>query len=211
MVRFFIFINALLWTGNSIGQINNLARPPHQPTSNEIEEINTNCTRRTNKSFSERLKKYPFNLTTELQLVSFWDNIDTVNGEIEYGRDSLPRMNDTICYSKLYEIKKLTFAGVDKLTDIFYNYGIPYHRPDGKFYLGSVNQCYNPRNAILFLDKNGKAFEFIEICFECKRTRESSDKISLGQMCDRKLDMIKAIFKEAGIEYGITRGLSPGN
>jgi len=207
MIRVFIFINALFWTGNSIAQINNLAKPPHQPIKSEIEYINTNCTRRTNKSLSERLKNYPFNLTTEVRLVSFRDNIDTINGQIEYGRDSLPRMNDTICYSRLFEIKKLTFAEVDRLTDIFYNYGIPYHPPDGKFYIGSVAQCYNPRNAILFFDRNGKAFEFIEICFECKQTRESSDKISLGQMCDQKLDMIKDIFKKAGIEYGITKGL----
>jgi hypothetical protein len=211
MMRFFIFINVLLWVENSIGQTNNLVRPPHQPISSEFEEINTNCTRRANKSFSERLKHYPFNLTTEVRLVSFKDNIDTINGQIEYGRDSLPRMNDTICYSKLYEIKKLTFAEVDRLTDIFYNYGIPYHRPSGKFHIGSMIQCYNPRNAILFMNKDGKAFEFIEICFECERTKESSEKISLGQMCDQKLEMIKDIFKKAGIEYGITEGITSGN
>jgi len=75
----------------------------------------------------------------------------------------------------------------------------------------SMDMCYNPRNAILFKDKNGKVFEFIEICFECKRVRESSEKISLGQMCDQKLDMIKDIFKKAGIEYGITKGFTAGN
>jgi len=209
MIRFFIFCNALFWAGNSVGQINNLAKtPPQTPTKREaeMEDRNHNCARQASKSFSVRLKKYPFSLASEVQFVSFRGSIDTVDNEIVYKNGSLPMLNDTICYSKLYEIKTLTFSQVDTLTDILYNYGFR-----GTVYTMSMAMCYNPRNAILFLDKNGKAFEFIEICFECKRTRESSEKISLGQLCDQKLDMIKDIFKNSGIEYGITKGLISSN
>jgi hypothetical protein len=62
----------------------------------------------------------------------------------------------------------------------------------------------------LFLDSNNKVTEFIEICFECRRTTESSDKVSVGEMCEQKLDMLYNLFKSVGIEYGITRGVVPG-
>jgi hypothetical protein len=71
--------------------------------------------------------------------------------------------------------------------------------------------CYNPRNAILFLDRNGKVFESIEICFECQKTKESSEKILFGQMRDEKMNMLKQFFKSAGIVYGITKGLAAEN
>lgn len=208
MTRSIILIIPLLWHGLCIGQRNNFAKTPPQPPTRkeaEMEERNHHCAKQTNKSLSTRLKNYPFNLSVEVQLVSFKENTDTVGNEIEYGKDSLPRLHDSICYSKLSEIKALTFAQVDSLTDIFYNYGYL-----GKVYTGSMPLCYNPRNAILFIDKNGKAFEFIEICFECERIKGSSEKISLGEMCDEKLNMIKNIFKNAGIEYGITKGLLSG-
>ncbi|MFP5040941.1 hypothetical protein [Parasediminibacterium sp. JCM 36343] len=114
--------------------------------------------------------------------------------------DSLPRLNDTVCYSKLIEIKPITFHQVDKLTDILYNYGYA-----GPIHVGSIPLCHNPRNAILFLDTKGKVFAYVEVCFECSNTKESSPKISLGQMCDEKMRMLKNFFKSVGIEYGILR------
>jgi len=164
----------------------------------ETEERNHNCIKRVNRTFTARLNNYPFNVSTQIQFVSF---IDSTSIE-----DSLPRLNDTICYSKLKEVKTLTFAQVDKLTDIFYNYSFR-----GTTYIISEASCYNPRNAILFLDSRGKAFEFIEICFECSKIQESSEKISVGDLCDQKMDMLKKLFKKVGIEYGITKGLISGD
>jgi hypothetical protein len=112
-------------------------------------------------------------------------------------KDSLPRQNDTICYARLFEVKMLTYTQVDNLTDILYNYGVWVIT-----HIAGTHDCYNPRNAIIFLDKNGKPFEYIEICFECKRTEESSTRISIGQPCDQKMDMLKDFFSKAGIEYG---------
>jgi hypothetical protein len=155
------------------------------------EERNHGCVKNHNYSFAARLKNYPFNLSSGIQLVSFNEN-EAID------KDSLPRQNDTICYSRLNEIKTVTFSQVDKLTDILYNYGFR-----GNTHIMTIMDCYNPRNAIIFLDKNGKAFEYIEICFECRQTRESSPRISLGELCDQKLNMLKDLFNKAGIEYGI--------
>jgi hypothetical protein len=205
----YILFILLFYFVSSFGQQNNLSNPSfREPTRKEaeIDARNHHCMRRSDLSFSARLKNYPFNLSGQIQLVSFMGHIDTVKGAAVLRSDSLPRLNDTICYSKLSEIKTLTFAQVDKLTDVLYNYGY-----SGKIYLGSEPLCYDPKNAILFLDKDGKPFAFIEICFECGKTRVSSENISLGEMCDQKLSMLRDIFNNAGIEYGITKGLIAGN
>lgn len=206
MARQIIFIVFLFLTQLVLGQKNHLAKnPPQQPTKKEeaMEEKNHYCVKKTYKPFTERLTIYPFNLATQIQLVSFKAGVDTSQFQDMKDLDSLPRLNDTVCYSQLTELKSITFSQVDKLTDILYNYGY-----GGTIHIGSISLCYFPRNAILFLDKNGKVFEYIEICFECNKTKESSNKISLGQMCDEKMAMLKDFFKTVGIEYGIIKGLT---
>ena len=141
-----------------------------------------------------------------IALVSFKSSYDSIWGG--YYRDSLPRKNDTVVYSKLFEVKALTQTQVDTLTDLIYNYGYKLkYKPKGKVYfIGSIMNCYNPRNAILFLDKEQKVFEFIEICFECDNTRESSKHVSLGTDCNQKLQLIKNLFRSVGIEFGVIAG-----
>jgi hypothetical protein len=167
-------------------------------------ESSQDCFKVKSIPLTKRLKLYPFNNTNKIQLVSFKSSLDSSFGE--YYKDSLPRKNDTICYSKLYEIKTLENSQLDPLTDIIYNYGFKF-KYKGKrnvYFIGSVLQCYNPRNAILFLDKDNKVFEFIEICFECEKKRTSSDKVSLGVECNQKLQLVKKVFKDNGIKYGVT-------
>lgn len=177
--------------------------PPRPLTKQDarIEERNHNCVRHTFKSFSSRLKNYPFNLATQIQLVAFTGLMPVRSGDSVYVNKGLPRVGDSICYSRLAETRILTFSEIDSLTDILYNYGY-----GGRVRYGSIDMCYDPHNAILFIDKNGKTFAFIEICFMCSRTEESSEKINLGEMCDQKMQMIKNFFKGAGIEYGVTKG-----
>lgn len=163
-----------------------------------------NCIRKNPLSFTDRLKKYPFNLAAQIQFVSFEERVYLIDNEI-LRQDSLPRILDTVLYSRLKEVKTLTFTQVDKLTDIFYNHGFR-----GTTYAINEAACYNPRNAILFLDSKGKIIELIEICFECRKTSQSSDRITLGEMCEQKLDMLSGLFKNVGIEYGITKGVLPG-
>jgi hypothetical protein len=206
MVRQIFSITLLVLTHSVYGQKNNFAKvPPQPPTKKEMEqeERNHNCIKKNITSLTSRLKKYPFNLSAQIQFVSFKGGVYLIDNKI-VRQDSLPRINDSILYSQLTEVRTLTYPQVDKLTDIFYNYGFR-----GTTYIISEAACYNPRNAILFLDNKGKVIEFIEICFECKKTAESSDKVTLGDMCDQKLDMLFELFKKVGIEYGITKGVRP--
>lgn len=152
---------------------------------------------------AERSKKYPFSKASTIQLVSFKNNS---TDELNYDRDSLPRMNDTVCYSKLFEIITLRSSQIDILTDLLYNYGrkSTYTPPKGVFLTGSIPTCYNPRNAILFIDQNNQVYDFIEICFECDNWETSSTIIDLGESCTDKLKLLKQFFLEVGVHYGTT-------
>ena len=199
MTRIVIPVIVLLFTQLAYAQ---KGIPPPTKKEAELDRKNSNCVKKVNNSFTTRLKNYPFNQVAQIQLVSFKGGIDTSEFQDMKMNDSLPMLNDTVCYSKLVEVRTITYNQVDKLTDILYNYGF-----GGPVYIGSSSMCYFPRNAILFLDANGKVYEFIEICFECRETRTSSERISLGQMCNQKMQMLKNFFKDAQIEYGITKGL----
>lgn len=80
--------------------------------------------------------------------------------------------------TRLKEKKILSALEVNKLTDVLYNFGYT----STKSYKGLLiaesegYRCYEPRNAIVFLDENGLVAEYIEICFECYNRKESSEK-----------------------------------
>lgn len=185
----FSLIVVLLLSTTSYGQFKKLDTLPPRPGGYpksvlKIEKENHKCVNLPKKSFSTILKKYPFVKTAKIQLVSFKGN-------------KLPIENDTVCYSKLYEVKTLTLRQIDSLTNIMYNIGF-----GGTILIVEEMNCYNPRNAILFIDNDGKAFEFIEICFECEQTVNSSDKIDFGEVCNEKFNLLKKQFLNAGIIYG---------
>ena len=165
------------------------------------EKRNHNCMRRTNHSLTARMRNYPFNLSHQIQFISFDGRIELANNNEFIFIDDEPLLldySDTAIHSHAKEIKLLTFSQIDTLTNILYNYGFT-----GSIRSQKIPGCYDPRNGILFLDDNGKALAFVEICFECLQIRESNEKILLGQMCDQKLDMLKNLFRTVGIKYGI--------
>jgi len=179
----------ILFSTTSYGQFRKLDTLPPRPGGYpksvlKIEKENHKCVSLPKKSFSTILKKYPFNNAAKIQLVSFKVN-------------NLPLENDTVCYSKLFEVKTLTLRQIDSLTNVMYNIGF-----GGTILIVQEINCYNPRNAILFIDNTEKVFEFIEICFECQQTVNSSDKIDFGEVCNEKFSLIKQQFLSAGINYG---------
>ena len=204
----FLLIILFMLTQAVYGQRNKSADPPPPVLTKweqKIEAESRQCAKKDLISLKERLKKYPFNVASRIQFVSFNHDIYLLNREM-VEQDSLQHINDSIIYSKLKEIKTVTHFQIDQLTDLFYNYG--YKGPVSSF---SEAGCYMPRNAILFLDSKGKILELIEICFECRKMYASSDKVSFGEMCDQKMSMLFDLFKKAGIIYGITKGRIFGN
>ena len=104
-------------------------------------------------------------------------------------------------YRRIEEFRDLSKKAIDSLTDILYNIG--YTPIKCSIYISDEGtSCYEPRNAILFLDKHGKVIQYIELCFTCKRYFLSSAKIKNGIYCHQKFEMLKNYFLAQGINYG---------
>lgn len=203
MPKYLLFITALL-----LAQLG-YSQPNKKLTKKEIEteRNNHNCARNSDLSLQERLRKYPFNVAAQVRLISFeGEGVINIKGnEFIFSPSDPGLLTDgeteasKVQYLKASEIKNLTPVQIDTLTDILYNYGFA-----GPVRTGRTMECYSPHHAVLFLDNTGKAVAFIEICFQCSETRESSGNISMGERCAQKFDMLKAFFKTAGIEQGFT-------
>ncbi|MBK8521301.1 MAG: hypothetical protein WAT20_00820 [Ferruginibacter sp.] len=185
-----LFIYSILSLSNIQGQKIKLTLKPPGPNTYSKAELaqekkNHNCIHKNRISFSKISKQYPYNQTSQIQLVSFTDRY-------------LPMLNDSVDYSKLSEVKTLNLKQIDTLTDILYNVGF-----GGTILLIEEMNCYSPRNAILFLNASGKQFAFLELCFECEDFRSSSENIKFGDKCNQKFPMLKKLFKNAGIVHGI--------
>jgi hypothetical protein len=184
-MKFLLLI--LLFPVFSFGQFRKLDTLPPGGYSKKvlkIERKNHQCVKLQKKEFAEILKQYPYNSAAKVQLVSF-------------KAEKLPIENDTVNYSKLFEVIDLSFQQIDSLTNIIYNIGF-----GGTILIVEELSCYNPRNGIIFIDSKGLAFEYIEICFECEQIIANSDKIDFGEICNEKFNLIKQQFNRAGIKHG---------
>ena len=177
----------------------NLTHGQTKRDRNQIFEENANCTKKRQLSFKSRIQNFPYNLTSQVILTSHKTKVGMVGEELQKYLNSLKIGKDSINEKEFLEIKKLNLNQIEKLTDLIFNYGFK-----AKNHILTDAKCYDPRNAILFLDKDKKIIAFIEICFGCNHTRVSDEKIDFGEYCKQKFDLIKGIFAESGIKFGIT-------
>lgn len=168
----------------------------------DIELNKLNCKKVEKYSADARLKLYPYNIASQVMLISFDDGgVGKIQGE-EFQKfldDNLNKVLDASLLSQITEKEILSKAETTELTNIIYNY--TFTKPPT---ILSIANCYMPSNAILFLDKNNKLLGFIELCFLCNRYRESSKKITMADDCSQKIDMLKTFFLKKGIKYGTT-------
>ena len=131
---------------------------------------------------------YPFNKADKILVISFDDR--------SLG-DKMPVQDDSLVYSKIKEVKVLDKQQTDSLTDILFNIG----------YRGLINvlyepACFQPRNGLVFLDRNNQVLEYVAICFECEDIALSSEKIMLGEFCTQKYAYLRRYFLSLGIRTG---------
>jgi hypothetical protein len=148
--------------------------------------VDENCIYINKYSEAARSKFYPFNVSDTIMLVSF-----------NYHKNNYPIDQHSISYDSLIERRVLNKAEVAQLTDILYNNVAKKHGN-----IGAINQCFFPRNAILFIDKTGKLREYVLLCFHCKRYESSYDKIERWDSCYQKFEMIYQFFISTGIKFG---------
>ncbi|HRH47313.1 MAG TPA: hypothetical protein PLP23_01105 [Panacibacter sp.] len=154
------------------------------------------CVYKPKYSETERNKFYPFNIADTIKLVSFRNH-----------RNNCPIKGDMVLVDSLIEIKTLTKADINNLTDLLYN---NFYKQYPNY--GSITQCFFPRNAILFIDKSGHLKEHILICFHCDNFEASSDKVTLGDDCSEKMEKLRQFFITSQVTFGTGRNviLYPG-
>jgi|SRR5215217_6856753 len=141
----------------------------------------------------QRRTFFPFPSAVSVKLISF--QADT------FSIQPIAPNHFLIDTTLLKESHLLSSAAIDSLTDILYNVGYtPIKLP---FKLADPGRnCYDPRNAILFLNAEGIVAQYIELCFECERYFLSSSKIKNTEYCEQKFEMLRQFFFERGIKYG---------
>lgn len=189
-------------------------KPHHKVRKSDYEKENLNhrCRETIQFSVSKRRKLYPFNQANKIELVAFEDIYNYKNN---FDPDTTPsprlqllkysskyRNNSTIKSEQEFNlppfvvIKTLGMASKDSLSHILFN--IKYA---GVIYSNSTTKCYQPRNAILFYDKDGGLLEYLEICFTCDGNRLSWKAKNID-WCDSKYKNLKQIFRQNGVEFG---------
>lgn len=145
-------------------------------------------------SLEKRLSFYPFSQSSQIQIVSFGPQMEICSGDL-IKVYKLPRLHDTICFSKLDQVKRLSLSEIRKLSDILYN-----TCPRLSVSVEESSGCWYPRNAIIFFDTSAKAFEYIEICFECGDYEKSNAAIPDPLDCTYAFNDLQDFFEKAGIQ-----------
>ena len=218
MRKTFLLLILLLLSSMVFGQHKKLKPPPPPPgppTKAELarEALHDQCLHTNRYSAKERQAFFPFTAAASIRLISY-DGGPQPDHDIIIG-DQLPiPAEDTlqlfspmgvnkfyINYCQVIELKDLSPRAIDSLTDILYNVGYTPVK-DLPFQISVGYNCYEPRNAILFLDARGNVTQYIEFCFGCKRYYYSSSKTKPIDYCEQKYSMLRSFFFRQGLNYG---------
>ncbi len=163
--------------------------PEFTPREVLLDEIAEECFFSNKYNIAERNKFYPFNKAAHIVLISFKEG------------QNIPVNHKVLDTQKVLEQVILNRQQTDSLTSLFYNIG---HTPvqGAHFVVDHAGSCYEPRNGILFINSVGKILAYLEICFMCRRTEPSSDKVNDARPCLTKYDLLRNFFRSAGIKYG---------
>ncbi|MFC0516567.1 hypothetical protein ACFFGT_20340 [Mucilaginibacter angelicae] len=162
-------------------------------------------------SVAQRLKKYPFSIAAKILAISYVGelppapNIDSAgnllpNQEQISGTDrGITIKKRRLKYNNVKQWTVLNHDQLIKFTDIIFNYSYS----GLKDYLtAGIAACFDPRNSIVFLDKNNRVIDHLDICFSCHRSESASGKINIGIECTQKYQMLQNFFIAVGVPYG---------
>jgi hypothetical protein len=153
---------------------------------------NMTCVHRKQLTEAQRASFYPFNKAKKVVLISFNDK----DWELHY-RTETPKIIDL---SKAASSQQLSKADINRLTDLFYNYG--FKKMELVKTMKEKLECSELKNVIVFLDANDKPFEYAAFAFDCDEVEFSSPKVGYGDDCSTKRELVKQFFVSKGIETG---------
>lgn len=112
-------------------------------------------------------------------------------------------MNYPFNISDTVKLVSFRYHNNNQFTDVLYNNVTKNFGKSNAIHIGSVSQCFDPRNAVLFIDKTGKLKAYVLICFHCRRFLQNPEKPGWNwDFCDQKFEMIRQFFISTGIRYG---------
>ena len=156
---------------------------------------NMSCVKQEKLTVYERNKIYPYNVSNKIILATYLQKENGVmGGEMQAYFSSLKEDRNLFDKKRFNEFIYLNDNQKNELTEIIFNYGYKKN-----INIGINSGCYMPNNAILFLDKDDNLLEFIEICFDCNQFRTSNEKITLGDKCMQKMNLLDNFFLKSGI------------
>ena len=162
----------------------------------------TTCYNSHKYNADQRRAFFPFNQSANIKLISFSSpsDVNEASDDNPYVYTAIASGNYKLNYKRVKESVELSPAAIDSLTDILYNVG--YTPVKISFYLSDPGTpCYDPHNAILFIDAKGTVTQYMEFCFKCSRYYLSSSKIKNTIYCDQKYEMLRAFFVNHGVRY----------
>ncbi len=179
--------------------------PPPVPTLENFVD-NSPCTFYDTYTSAERLRRKPFRTAKKIELVSFESPYEVLGPDsvvYKERRTEIPKQDSKIDRSQLKEILLLTRLQTDSLTNIFFNFD--YGRAENGMIETADLACYYPRHAILFYKKKAdqEPFAYFEVCLECQYVRTFPKQYKLGNFCEGKYAMLRAFFRQTGIQYGV--------
>jgi hypothetical protein len=144
---------------------------------------------------------YPFSKADKILLYSFKSVYKPFKNYYDKIENRCKIENDTFKIQEVFEVKTIKEKQRKKLFFLCFELKKVKQKfdPNQKIDDGSVF-CYNPRHAIVFL-KGNKAFAFLEICFQCKITRESA-RFNFEEFCDERFFLLEKFFRDCGIKKG---------
>lgn len=169
------------------------------------------------KTVAERNKTFPFSEAKKIILVGFPSPrgiYEDKNGNqipvdsLDFSKSKIKEVVALPSGIQKYivtEKVELNESQINELSNLLLNYTLN-RKPKTVF---AVN-CYEPRNAILFLDENDKIISYIEVCFECnqfyqmpKETITDFNILCKVEECSHMIGFFKDFFKKAGIKQGV--------
>ncbi|WP_153393225.1 hypothetical protein [Chryseobacterium vaccae] len=161
---------------------------PELLTDKDSKFDNMACVHQNKLTEAERTSFYPFNKAKKVLLISFTDK----DKELNYYAET-PRITDLAIAQSTKQLNKVD---INRLTDIFYNYG--YKKLE--MTVRQKYDCPEFKNAIVFLDENDKPFEYIALSFDCGQIEFSSRKMNYGQECNTKREFLEVFFVSKGVD-----------
>lgn len=143
-------------------------------------------------------RTFPFDQSDRIEILSYpvrftWDTVRA--GENTYINDELIAPNGRVRLPKV-KIKDRVRLDREQRARLFDALCNKPCAEDEKM----VAACYDPRHAVIFYDRQGKAIAFLELCLECYQKRHT-EGIPVQDLCAAKVNSLHQLFQDFGVTY----------